>query len=71
MGLVVVGVVHEPVDLALLMVDFALEGVGSPLLGGEVVAVVCRDCLTLREQRAIRAEQARVVRRLKRGLSLD
>jgi hypothetical protein len=26
------------------------------------------DCLTLREQRAIRAEKARVLRRLKRGL---
>jgi hypothetical protein len=37
---------------------------------GEVVGVICPDCLTLREQRSIRAEQARVVRRLKRGLPL-
>jgi hypothetical protein len=37
---------------------------------GEVVGVVCPDCLTLREQRSIRAEQARIVRRLKRGLPL-
>jgi hypothetical protein len=36
--------------------------------GGEVVGVICPDCLTLREQRAIRAETARVIRRLKRGL---
>jgi hypothetical protein len=35
---------------------------------GEVVGVICPDCLTLREQRAIRAEKARVLRRLKRGL---
>jgi hypothetical protein len=28
----------------------------------------CSDCLTLREQRAIRAEKGRVTRRLKRGL---
>jgi hypothetical protein len=38
--------------------------------GGEVVGVICPDCLTLREQRAIRAEKARVLRRLKRGLPL-
>jgi hypothetical protein len=37
---------------------------------GEIVGVVCPDCLTLREERAIRAEQARIVRRLKRGLPL-
>ena len=37
---------------------------------GEVVGVICPDCLTLREQRAIRAEQARVIRRLKPGLPL-
>ena len=37
---------------------------------GEVVGVICPDCLTLREQRAIRAEKARVIRRLKRGLPL-
>jgi hypothetical protein len=37
---------------------------------GEVVGVICPDCLTLREQRAIQAEKARVVRRLKRGLPL-
>jgi hypothetical protein len=36
---------------------------------GEIVGVICPDCLTLREQRAIRAEKARVLRRLKRGLS--
>jgi hypothetical protein len=35
---------------------------------GEVVGVICPDCLTLREQRAIPAEKARVLRRLKRGL---
>jgi hypothetical protein len=35
---------------------------------GEVVSVICPDCLTLREQREIRAEKARVLRRLKRGL---
>ena len=35
---------------------------------GEIVGVICPDCLTLREQRAIRAEKARVIRRLKRGL---
>jgi len=39
--------------------------------GGEVVGVICPDCLTLREQRAIRAEKARVLRRLKRGLPLE
>jgi hypothetical protein len=38
---------------------------------GEVIGVICPDCLTLREQRAIRAEKARVIRRLKRGLPLD
>jgi len=37
---------------------------------GEVVGVICPDCLMLREQRAIRSEQARVLRRLKRGLPL-
>jgi ketosteroid isomerase-like protein len=35
---------------------------------GEVVGVICPDCLTFREQRAIRAEKARIPRRLKRGL---
>jgi hypothetical protein len=35
---------------------------------GVIVGVICPDCLTLREQRAIRAEKARVRRRLKRGL---
>jgi hypothetical protein len=35
---------------------------------GEVVGVICPDCLTLRAQRAIRAEKARVLRRLKHGL---
>jgi len=35
---------------------------------GDIVGVICPDCLTLREQRAIRAEKARVLRRLKRGL---
>ena len=33
---------------------------------GELVGVICPDCLTLREQRAIRAEKARALRRLKR-----
>jgi hypothetical protein len=37
---------------------------------GEVVGVIRPDCLTLREQRAIRAENARALRRLKRGLPL-
>jgi hypothetical protein len=37
---------------------------------GEVVGVICPDCLTLREQRAIRAEEARVIRWWKRGLPL-
>jgi hypothetical protein len=37
---------------------------------GEVVGIVCPDCLTLREERAIRAEKARALRRLKRGLPL-
>jgi hypothetical protein len=31
---------------------------------------VCEACLRLREQRAIQAEKARVIRRLKRGLPL-
>jgi hypothetical protein len=35
---------------------------------GEITGVICPNCLTLREQRAIRAEKARVIRRLKRGL---
>jgi hypothetical protein len=35
---------------------------------GEVTGVICPDCLTLREQRAIRAEKARVIRRLERGV---
>ena len=39
--------------------------------GGEIAGVICPDCLTLRERRAIRAEQARILRRLKRGLPLD
>jgi hypothetical protein len=38
---------------------------------GGIVGMVCPDCLTLREQRRIRAEQARVIRRLKRGLPLS
>jgi hypothetical protein len=33
--------------------------------------MVCPDCLTLREQRRIRAEQARVIRRLNRGVALS
>jgi hypothetical protein len=37
---------------------------------GEVVGVICPDFLTLREQRAIRTEKARMLRRLKRGLPL-
>jgi hypothetical protein len=35
---------------------------------GDIVGVICPDCLTLREQRAIQPEKARVLRRLKRGL---
>jgi hypothetical protein len=35
---------------------------------GELVGVICPGCLTLREQRAIRAENERLIRRLKRGL---
>jgi hypothetical protein len=35
---------------------------------GEIVGVICPNCLTLREQRASRAEKARVLRRLKQGL---
>ena len=38
---------------------------------GGIVGMVCLDCLTLREQRRVRAEQARVIRRLKRGLPLS
>jgi hypothetical protein len=37
---------------------------------GDVIGLICPDCLTLREQWAIRAEKARVIRRLKRGLPL-
>jgi hypothetical protein len=37
---------------------------------GELVGVICPHCLTLREQRAIQAGKARVIRRLKRGLPL-
>jgi hypothetical protein len=37
---------------------------------GQIVGVICPDCLTLPQQRAIRAEKARVIRRLKRGLPL-
>jgi len=33
--------------------------------------VICSDCLTLREQRAIRVDKARVIRRLKRGLPAE
>jgi hypothetical protein len=40
------------------------------LQDGEIVGVVCPDCFTLREQRARRAGQDRIVRRLKRGLPL-
>lgn len=36
----------------------------------EIAGVICPDCLTLRERRAIQAEKARVIRRLKRGLPL-
>jgi hypothetical protein len=36
----------------------------------EVVGVICPDCLTLREQRAIPAERARIIRRSKRRLAL-
>ena len=35
---------------------------------GEVTGVICPGCLTLSEERTIRREQARIVRRLKRGL---
>jgi hypothetical protein len=35
-----------------------------------VFVLILPDCLTLREQRAIRAEKARVIRRMKRGLPL-
>jgi hypothetical protein len=38
---------------------------------GGVVGVICLDCLTLRERRAIQAEKARVVRRVKHGLPLE
>jgi hypothetical protein len=38
---------------------------------GQLVGVMCADCLTLREQRAIQAENARIIRRLKRGLPLE
>jgi hypothetical protein len=38
---------------------------------GEVTGVICPGCLTLREERAIRAEQAHLIRRLKRGLPPD
>jgi len=38
---------------------------------GRIVGMVCPDYLTLREQRRIRAEHARVIRRLKRGLPLS
>jgi hypothetical protein len=34
----------------------------------DIVGVICPDCLTVREQQAIQAEKARVLRRLKRGL---
>jgi hypothetical protein len=37
---------------------------------GEFFGVLCPDCRTLREQRAIEAEKARVIRRLRRGLPL-
>ena len=37
---------------------------------GEVIGVICPDRLTLREQRAIWAEKARALRRLKHGLPL-
>jgi len=37
---------------------------------GEIVGVICPDCLTLREQRSIRADKARMIRLLKRGLPL-
>jgi hypothetical protein len=36
----------------------------------EVVGVISEGRLTLREQRAIQAEKARLLRRLKRGLPL-
>jgi hypothetical protein len=38
---------------------------------GNIVGVICPDCLTLRKQREIRAEKARALRRLKRGLPLS
>jgi hypothetical protein len=38
---------------------------------GRIVGMVCPDCLTVREQCRIRVEQARVIRRLKRGLPLS
>jgi len=37
---------------------------------GRIVGMVCPDCLTRASSR-IRAEQARVIRRLKRGLPLS
>ena len=44
----------------------------EPIVEDErIVGMICPDCLTLREQRRIRAEQARVIRRLKRGLPLS
>jgi hypothetical protein len=38
---------------------------------GRIAGMACPDCLTVREQRRIRVEQARVIRRLKRGLPLS
>jgi len=37
---------------------------------GRVVGMVCPHCLTHRDERAIRAEQVRIVRRVKRSLPL-
>jgi hypothetical protein len=48
----------------------ALYGELIPRDDGEIVGVICEGYPTLREQRAIRAEKAGVIRRLKRGLPL-
>ena len=38
---------------------------------GETVGMICPDCLTPIERRRIRDRQARIIRRVKRGIPLD
>ena len=61
-----------PLPAASATLELASLALLEPIMeDGEVLGVICPDCLTLRERRAIQAEKARVIRHLKRGLPLE